>query len=134
VTDRWRILIADDDPAVRALLKRALEREGFDVTLASNGLEAIESIKHHDFAALLLDVHMPVFDGLETLREIRADDRSRTLPIILITGEDALSDRVLGLESGADDYLVKPFAIQEVAARVRAQILLGRPAPAADEG
>jgi EAL domain-containing protein (putative c-di-GMP-specific phosphodiesterase class I)/DNA-binding NarL/FixJ family response regulator len=122
VTARPRILIADDDPAVRSLLKRALEREEFDVTLASNGLEAIEAIRNDSFAVLLLDVHMPVLDGLETLHEIRADDRSRTLPIILITGEDALSDRVLGLESGADDYLVKPFALQEVAARVRAQI------------
>jgi EAL domain-containing protein (putative c-di-GMP-specific phosphodiesterase class I)/DNA-binding NarL/FixJ family response regulator len=122
MTGRSRILVADDDPAVRSLLEHALEREDFEVVLTSNGVEAVEAIKREDFAVMLLDVQMPVMDGLEALREIRADDRSRSLPIILITVEGALSERVLGLESGADDYLVKPFAIEEVLARVRAQI------------
>ncbi len=116
------VLVADDDPAIRTLLKRALEREGFDTVLAANGREAIEHIRQHEIAVLLLDLTMPVLDGLATVREIRADDRSRTLPIILVTGSDAESQRVRGLESGADDYLTKPFAIKELAARVRAQI------------
>jgi len=116
------VLVADDDPTVRTLLKRALERDGFDAVLATNGREAIEQIRRLDIAVLLLDLTMPVLDGLETLREIRADDRSRTLPVILITGSDAEAHRIRGLESGADDFLTKPFAIKELAARVRAQI------------
>ena len=122
VIDRPRVLVADDDHTVRELLQRALERDGLQVTLATNGVEALEAIARHDFAVVLLDVHMPVLDGLETLRRIRADDRSRTLPLMLLTAEGDLADRVHGLESGADDYLVKPFAIQEAVARVRAQI------------
>jgi EAL domain-containing protein (putative c-di-GMP-specific phosphodiesterase class I)/DNA-binding NarL/FixJ family response regulator len=120
--DRPIILVADDDPSVRSLLKRALERERFEVVLAANGREALDHLKQRDIAVVLLDVNMPVLDGLETLREIRADDRSKTLGIILITGSDMESDRIRGLESGADDYLNKPFAINELAARVRAQI------------
>jgi EAL domain-containing protein (putative c-di-GMP-specific phosphodiesterase class I)/DNA-binding NarL/FixJ family response regulator len=114
--------VADDDPNVRTLLKRALERDGFDAVLAANGREAIDQIRLLDVAVLLLDVTMPVLDGLETLREIRADNRYRTLPVILITGSDEDVHRIRGLESGADDYLTKPFAIKELAARVRAQI------------
>ena len=127
MTDRSRILVADDDPAVRSLLKHALEREDFEVTLASNGVEAVEAIEHQEFAVMLLDVHMPVLDGLEVLREIRANDRSRTLPVILITGEGPVSDRVLGLESGADDYLVKPLATEEVAAESEPRSAAGWP-------
>jgi EAL domain-containing protein (putative c-di-GMP-specific phosphodiesterase class I)/CheY-like chemotaxis protein len=116
------VLVADDEAAVRSLLKRVLEREGFATVLAVNGREAIERLREGDVAVLLLDIGMPVLGGLETLRLVRADDRFRTLPIILITGSDAESDRVRGLESGADDYLAKPLAIGELAARVKAQI------------
>jgi EAL domain-containing protein (putative c-di-GMP-specific phosphodiesterase class I)/CheY-like chemotaxis protein len=121
-TNRPLVLVADDDPAIRSLLTRALRREGFDSVVAANGREAIEQIASHDIDVVLLDVHMPGMDGIETLIEIRADDRSRTLPIILITGTDGESDRVRGLESGADDFLAKPFALKELAARVRTQI------------
>jgi DNA-binding response OmpR family regulator len=121
-TDRPLILVADDDPAIRSLLTRALGREGFETVVAANGRETIEQIAGHDIDVVLLDVHMPGMDGIETLIEIRADDRSRTLPIILITGTDGESDRVRGLESGADDFLAKPFALKELAARVRTQI------------
>jgi EAL domain-containing protein (putative c-di-GMP-specific phosphodiesterase class I)/FixJ family two-component response regulator len=120
--DRPLVLIADDDPTVRKLLKRALEREGFEIALAADGQEALDQIRRRDVAVVLLDIRMPVLDGLDALREIRADDRLRLLPIILITGANAVSERVLGLEAGADDYLVKPFALREVAARVRTQI------------
>jgi EAL domain-containing protein (putative c-di-GMP-specific phosphodiesterase class I)/DNA-binding NarL/FixJ family response regulator len=122
MTTRPVVLIADDDPAVRSLLQRAMDRQGFETVLVGNGQEAIDVIARRDVAVLLLDVHMPVLDGLETLRRIRTDQHSRTLPVVLITGADAVSDRVRGLESGADDYIVKPFAIPEVTARVRAQI------------
>jgi EAL domain-containing protein (putative c-di-GMP-specific phosphodiesterase class I)/DNA-binding NarL/FixJ family response regulator len=122
LTGRPLVLIADDDPSVRRLLQRVLEQEGFGTLLAANGREAIDQIRDHDVAVVLLDLNMPVLNGLETVREIRADDRSRTMPVILVTASDAESDRVKGLESGADDYLAKPFAINELAARVRAHV------------
>ena len=120
--ERPLLLIADDDPGIRTFLQRAMEREGFDTISAPNGREAIAQIASHDVAVLLLDFHMPVLDGGQTLREIRADHRSRTLPVILITGSDGEADRVRGLESGADDFLAKPVKVKELAARVRAQI------------
>jgi EAL domain-containing protein (putative c-di-GMP-specific phosphodiesterase class I)/DNA-binding response OmpR family regulator len=116
------VLIADDQPSIRTLLQRVLEREGFQTILASNGREALDQIHRQDVALLLLDVHMPVMDGFETLRAIRTDDRSRTLPVILVTGANAEADRVSGLEAGADDFLAKPIQIKELAARVRSQI------------
>jgi EAL domain-containing protein (putative c-di-GMP-specific phosphodiesterase class I)/DNA-binding NarL/FixJ family response regulator len=116
------VLVADDDASVRSLLKRALEREGFEIVVAANGRLALDLLAQHDVAVVLLDVNMPVLDGLQTLHEIRADDRYRTLGVILVTGSDVESDRVRGLESGADDYLNKPIALDELAARVRAQI------------
>jgi EAL domain-containing protein (putative c-di-GMP-specific phosphodiesterase class I)/DNA-binding NarL/FixJ family response regulator len=120
--DRPIILVADDDPRVRSLLKRALEREGFDVILAADGRQALDLLKLHDVAVVLLDVHMPVLGGLETLRKIRANDRAIMPAIFLVTGSAVESDRIRGLDSGADDYLNKPFAIKELAARLRAQI------------
>jgi len=120
--DRPLVLVADDDPAMRSFLQRALEHEEFETIGVANGREAIEQIRQHDVAVLLMDVQMPVLDGLQALREIRADSRSRTLPVILITASHGESDRIRGLESGADDHLAKPVAVKELAARVRAQI------------
>jgi EAL domain-containing protein (putative c-di-GMP-specific phosphodiesterase class I)/DNA-binding NarL/FixJ family response regulator len=122
VADRPLILIADDDPAIRSFLHHALEREGFDTVLAANGREVLDRIAEHPVEILLMDVSMPVKDGLQTLREIRASDRSRTLPVILVTGNTEEADRIRGLESGADDYLAKPIAVQELVARVRAHV------------
>jgi EAL domain-containing protein (putative c-di-GMP-specific phosphodiesterase class I)/DNA-binding NarL/FixJ family response regulator len=122
VTDRPLILIADDDPGIRLLLDTALRREGFDTVLAANGREALARLQDNPIEVLLLDVQMPILDGLRTLREIRASDRLRTLPVILITGSGAESDRIRGLEGGADDYLAKPIAVKELAARVRTQV------------
>jgi|GEM_PF-523696 len=120
--DRPRILIADDEAGIRSLLRRVLERDGFEVVEATNGREAFELINEFDMAVVLLDLHMPVMDGLRTLQAIRADERTRTLPVILITGTAAETERIRGLESGADDYLTKPFALKELTARIRAQI------------
>jgi len=121
-TDRPIVLVADDDRSVRSLLKVALEREGFEIILAANGREALDLLQLHDVAVVLLDVHMPVLDGLQTLGEIRAKADARTPAIILVTGSDVESDRIRGLESGADDYLNKPFATKELAARVRSHV------------
>jgi EAL domain-containing protein (putative c-di-GMP-specific phosphodiesterase class I)/FixJ family two-component response regulator len=99
-----------------------LERAGFRVIVVDNGRDVLDEIGRQTIDVVLLDVNMPVMNGLEALRQIRADDRFRTLPVILVTGSDSEADRVRGLETGADDYLVKPFAVHELAARVRAQM------------
>jgi EAL domain-containing protein (putative c-di-GMP-specific phosphodiesterase class I)/DNA-binding NarL/FixJ family response regulator len=122
VTDRPLVLIADDDPSNRALLHHALEREGFATILAANGREVLDRIAEHAIEILLMDVSMPILGGLETLSEIRTSDRTRTLPVILVTGSVEEADRVRGLESGADDYLAKPIAVPELIARVRAHV------------
>jgi EAL domain-containing protein (putative c-di-GMP-specific phosphodiesterase class I)/DNA-binding NarL/FixJ family response regulator len=120
--DRPIVLVADDDPRIRSLLKRALEREGFEIILAADGREALDLLKLHDVAVALLDIHMPVLDGIQTMRAIRANERSNMPAIFLITGSAVESDRIRGLDSGADDYLNKPIAVKELAARLRAQL------------
>jgi len=120
-----RILIADDEPAVLSALERALRLDGHDVSTAEDGEAALEQAAPAPFDAIVLDVMMPRVDGLEVCRRLRrAGDRT---PILMLTALDAIEDRVLGLDSGADDYLVKPFALREMRARVRA--LLRRAAP-----
>jgi EAL domain-containing protein (putative c-di-GMP-specific phosphodiesterase class I)/DNA-binding NarL/FixJ family response regulator len=122
VGDHPLILVADDDPAVRALFGQALARHGLKVVLAANGREAIQQLTRHEIDVALLDVSMPVLDGLQALREIRADLRHRTLPIILVTGSVSESARIRGLEDGADDYVTKPVNLNELTARVRAHL------------
>ena len=122
MSERPLVLITDDNPSIRLFLDAALQREGFDTVLAADGREALQRLKEHSVAVMLLDLHMPVMDGLETLREVRASDRFRTLPVILVTAAAEESDRVRGLEGGADDYLAKPIRVKELGARVRAQV------------
>ena len=122
------ILVVDDDRAVREALERALELDGYEVELASDGAAAIAAIERRAPDAIVLDVMMPVIDGLELARRLRRQgDRT---PILMLTARDAVGDRVEGLDAGADDYLVKPFALEELLARVRA--LLRRAHGAAD--
>jgi two-component system response regulator MprA len=113
-----RILVVDDEPAVRDALQRVLRMEGFDVALASDGREAVRSQAAAPADAVLLDVLMPHLDGLEVCRRMR-DTGDRT-PVLMLTARDQVGDRVAGLEAGADDYLSKPFALEELLARVRA--------------
>ncbi len=123
-----RILVVDDEPGVREALERALRLDGHDVVLAANGAEALEALGEQTPDALVLDVLMPRIDGLEVCRRLRRNgDRT---PVLMLTARDAISDRVAGLDAGADDYLVKPFALEELLARVRA--LLRRAAPEDD--
>jgi two-component system response regulator MprA len=120
-----RILVVDDEPGVRDAVERALELDGYDVALAANGGEALRAIDGEPPDAIVLDVLMPVLDGLQLCRRLRADgDRT---PILMLTARDALGDRVSGLDAGADDYLVKPFALEELLARVRALLRRSRP-------
>ncbi|MEQ0560548.1 response regulator transcription factor [Amycolatopsis sp. NEAU-NG30] len=125
-----RILVVDDDRAVRESLRRSLEFNGYQVQLASDGAQALEAIIADRPDAMVLDVMMPRLDGLEVARRLRStgDD----LPILVLTARDTVSDRVSGLDAGADDYLPKPFALEELLARLRA--LLRRAAPEAQNG
>ncbi len=120
-----KVLIAEDDRSVRQSLQRALRYEGYDISLAVDGAEALEAIKDDRPDVLVLDIMMPYVDGLSVCRRIRA--KGDDLPILMLTAKHEISDRVAGLDAGADDYLVKPFALEELLARLRA--LLRRTAP-----
>ncbi len=113
-----RILVVDDERAVRDALERTLRFEGYEVALAGDGAEALDRIERERPDAVVLDVLMPGVDGFETCRRLRA--RGDHLPVLLLTARDAVPDRVTGLDVGADDYLVKPFALEELLARLRA--------------
>ena len=113
-----QILVVDDEPAVRDSLDRALRLEGYQVGLAADGAEALQMLGGDSPDAVVLDLMMPQVDGLEVCRRMRAaGDRT---PVLVLTARDAVSDRVKGLDAGADDYLVKPFALDELLARLRA--------------
>jgi two-component system response regulator MprA len=124
-----RVLVVDDELAVRTSLHRALDLERYDVDLAADGLEALDRVAAARYDAVVLDVSMPSLDGLEACRRMRAaGDRT---PVLMLTARDSVDDRVAGLDAGADDYLVKPFALRELHARLRA--LLRRVDGPADE-
>ena len=124
------VLVVDDEPALRQALQRALTFEGYDVRLAADGRAALDSLIVDPADAVLLDVAMPGIDGLEVCRRLRAaGDRT---PILMLTARHATADRVAGLDAGADDYLVKPFALEELLARLRA--LLRRTSPVGADG
>ncbi len=113
-----RVLVVDDEPAVRRALERALKLDNYEVVLAADGQEALDAIATAPADAVVLDIAMPRIDGLEVARRMRrAGDRT---PILMLTARDAIDDRVTGLDAGADDYLVKPFALKELQARLRA--------------
>ena len=113
-----RVLVVDDDRSVRESLRRSLEFNGYHVSLASDGAEALASIAGAAPDALVIDVMMPRLDGIETTRALRT--AGNDLPILVLTARDSVGDRVEGLDAGADDYLTKPFALEELLARLRA--------------
>jgi two-component system, OmpR family, response regulator MprA len=113
-----RVLVVDDDPPLRRMLERTLIAEGFDVTLAADGGAALVAAEQTAPDVIVLDVAMPVLDGFAVCRRLR--HKGLPTPILMLTARDAVPDRVAGLEAGADDYLVKPFAVQELIARIRA--------------
>ena len=120
-----RILVVDDEPAVRDAVDRALRLDGHEVAVAADGRAPLDAVATAPPDALVLDLLMPRVDGLEVCRRLRAaGDRT---PVLMLTARDAVDDRVAGLDAGADDYLVKPFALEELLARVRA--LLRRSGP-----
>ncbi|HWJ11701.1 MAG TPA: response regulator transcription factor [Nocardioides sp.] len=125
-----RVLVVDDDRAVRESLRRSLTFNGYDVHLAGDGAEALAGIGAIAPDVVVMDVMMPKLDGLEATRALRA--AGNDVPVIVLTARDAVGDRVEGLDAGADDYLTKPFALEELLARIRA--LLRRATPGGDDG
>ncbi|UUY03767.1 response regulator transcription factor [Svornostia abyssi] len=123
------VLLVDDDAAIRRTVAASLELEGFSVVPASGGRAALEAATRMKPDLMLLDLNMPDLDGLEVLKRLRAEGDQ--VPVCVLSARDEVEDRVLGLESGADDYVVKPFAIEEITARLHA--LLRRRPPAQDE-
>ena len=124
-----RILVVDDEPAVRDAVQRALKLESYQVETASDGAEALKSLTVSSPDLMILDLLMPRVDGLEVCRRLRAAGDST--PVLMLTARDSVANRVEGLDAGADDYLVKPFALDELLARVRA--LLRRSSPEGQE-
>src|SRR5438270_3330228 len=120
------ILIADDDPKITDMLRRTLAYEGYAVLTAADGKEALAQAQAHHPDLVVLDWMMPGLSGLEVARRLRA---AAGMPILMLTARDAIEDRVAGLDGGADDYLVKPFAPAELLARLRVLLRRGRPAP-----
>jgi two-component system response regulator MprA len=118
MAEATRILVVDDEPAVQQALGRALALERYDVAHAADGHQALERLGEDSYEAVILDVSMPRLDGLEVCRRLRvAGDR---VPVLMLTARGEIDDRVSGLDAGADDYLVKPFALRELMARLRA--------------
>lgn len=123
------ILAVDDEEHIRRLLRYTLEREGFSVVTAGDGASALELARTHNPDLIVLDVMLPGMDGLSFCQVLRADKRMRGVPVIMLSARGGETDKVLGLETGADDYVTKPFSPRELAARVRAHL---RRKPAAE--
>ncbi len=127
--NKGRILVVDDEPQVIAIVRGYLEREGYQVSAAANGRQALEEFKRAAPDLLVLDVMLPAVDGLDVLREIR---RSSSVPVIMLTARAENEDKLVGLELGADDYVTKPFSPRELTARVKAVLRRSAPEPSAE--
>jgi DNA-binding response OmpR family regulator len=123
MSDKARVLVVEDDPDIGDVVRRSLRREGYDVRLASDGVKALDEAAMFEPDAVVLDLGLPKMDGIQVSERLRADG---DVPILMLTARDSVDSRVEGLDSGADDYLVKPFDLQELLARVRA-LLRRRP-------
>jgi two-component system OmpR family response regulator len=120
-----RLLVVEDQPRMASLIKRGLEEEGHSVDVAADGPDAVWMATENEYRVVILDAMLPGFDGFEVARRLRTG--GRWMPIVMLTARDSVTDRVLGLDSGADDYMTKPFSIAELAARIRALARRGSP-------
>ncbi len=114
-----KILVVDDDKTFRTMVKAVLEEEGYEVTTAENGVEAWEGLQENKVDMAILDVNMPGMDGFQLLRKIRGDNNLKEMPVLMLTIRAFADDQVHGYESGADDYLTKPFANDILLARIK---------------
>ena len=134
--DPARILVVEDEPSISGFVRRGLIYEGFDVDVVGDGKTALHAVADRPPDLMVLDIMLPELDGIEVCRRIRAVEVAegrRPLPILMLTARDAVPDRIAGLETGADDYLVKPFAFDELLARIRAIMRRTRPAGGAPD-
>ncbi|RBP38638.1 two-component system phosphate regulon response regulator PhoB [Roseimicrobium gellanilyticum] len=120
----YLILVADDNDDLRQLVASNLRRSGFETVEARNGLETLHMVRYHRPDAVLLDIMMPGRDGLQVCEELRSDEDTKQIPIMMLTAKGEVEDRIIGLEAGADDYLSKPFILKELILRV--QVMLRR--------
>ena len=126
-----RILIAEDEPRIAAFLEKGLKANGFTITVANDGRDALEKALGNQFDLLILDLNLPHQDGFQILKQLRG--QGETVPIIILTARDDIEDKVAGLEEGADDYVTKPFRFAELLARVRARLRHNIPSPVKEE-
>ncbi|MEB3278499.1 response regulator transcription factor [Capilliphycus salinus ALCB114379] len=126
-----RILIAEDEPRIAAFLEKGLKANGFTITVANDGRDALEKALGNQFDLLILDLNLPHQDGFQILKQLRG--QGETVPIIILTARDDIEDKVAGLEEGADDYVTKPFRFAELLARVRARLRHHTPSPVKEE-
>jgi two-component system, OmpR family, response regulator MprA len=127
-----RVLVVEDEPGIAGFVRRGLLFEGFEVDLAADGNTALELLRDNPPDVVVLDIMLPGVNGLEVTRRLRAAEAAANtppIPILMLTARDAVKDRVTGLEAGGDDYLIKPFAFDELVARVKALLRRARPAP-----
>ena len=125
------IAVVDDEPKIRGMIKSYLHTEGYEVMEAEDGKEAVQLVKDHTVDLVLLDVMMPIMDGLQALREIRS--LNKKIPVIMLTAKSEEIDKLLGLEMGADDYITKPFSMRELTARMRAVLRRSTPDDESEE-
>jgi len=119
-----RILIVEDEAKVASLIKKGLEEEGYAADVASDGEEGLSMLQMNVYDAAVLDLMLPKLDGIELIKKVRA--KNMNIPVLMLTARDTLDDKVMGLDAGADDYLTKPFAFEELLARVRSLLRRGR--------
>ncbi|HLB25501.1 MAG TPA: response regulator transcription factor [Nitrospirota bacterium] len=119
-----RILVVEDEPKVASFIKKGLQEESYAVDLAADGVEGLALIEMNVYDAVILDLMLPKKNGIEVMREVRA--RKINVPVLMLTARDTLADKVMGLDAGADDYLTKPFAFQELVARLRSLLRRGK--------
>ncbi|MDZ4405028.1 response regulator transcription factor, partial [Prosthecobacter sp.] len=120
-----KILIVEDESDIAELIALHLEREGHEAVCIANGLQALPAALEHSPALIVLDLMLPGLDGVQIFKRLRADTRTATIPVIILTAKAQVTDKIAGLELGADDYLTKPFGAQELLARVRAVLRRG---------
>jgi two-component system OmpR family response regulator len=118
-----RLLIVEDEPKMARVLRRGLEEEGYAIDMSADGVDALHMATENEYDAVILDVMLPELDGVEVCRQMR--ERGRWAPVLMLTAKDAVTDRVRGLDSGADDYLTKPFSFDELLARLRSLVRRG---------